>query len=77
MSANNDQTAKVRAGATMTLNVGNYESIKVDAGIELPCAPAEVQEQFKRAWDEVYRQLDVRIAEIRNGRRNNGNNGNN
>lgn len=69
-----EQIAKVRAGATMTLNVGNYESIKVEAGVEMPCAPSEVAEEFKKAWAEVYRQLDVRIAEIRNGRRNgNGN----
>lgn len=69
-----EQVARVRAGASMTINIGNYESIKVDAGVELPCAPSAVTEEFKKAWEEVYRQLDVRIAEIRNGRRNNGNN---
>lgn len=69
---NNDMPcATVKAQASMTVNLGNYQSAKVEAGIELPCPIADVPKEFERAWAEVYRQLEIKVAEIRNG----GNNG--
>jgi hypothetical protein len=59
--------AIVKAQASMTVNLGNYQSAKVEAGIELPCIIEEVPKEFERAWAEVYRQLEIKVAEIRNG----------
>lgn len=60
--------AKVRAGASIKINLGNYESAGVEASIELPCAISDVPKEFDRAWAEVYRQLDIKVAEIKKGR---------
>ncbi len=62
------EKAKVRAGATIKINLGNYESAGVEASIELPCNIQDVPQEFERAWAEVYRQLDLRVAEIKKGR---------
>jgi hypothetical protein len=64
--------ATVKAYASMTLNLGNYQSAKVEAGIDLPCPIEEVPKEFERAWAEVYRQLEIKVAEIRNGGMDNG-----
>ena len=60
--------AKVRASASIKINLGNYESAGVEAGIELPCDVQDVPREFERAWAEVNRQLQVRVAEIKQGR---------
>lgn len=60
--------AKVRAGATIKINLGNYESAGVEASIELPCKIEDVPKEFDRAWAEVYRQLDIKVSEIKQGK---------
>lgn len=59
-------TATVKTNASITINLGNYESAKIEAGIELPCEPSEAQEAFKKAWAEVERELSIKANEIRN-----------
>ncbi len=59
-------TATVKTNASITINLGNYESAKIEAGIELPCEPSETQEAFKKAWAEVERELSIKANEIRN-----------
>ena len=63
----NDDKAKVKAYAALKINLGNYESAGIEAGIELPCDVKDVPKEFERAWAEVYRQLDLKAEEIRNG----------
>jgi len=58
----------VKAGASMTLNLGNYESARVEAGIELPVFMEDVPKEFERAWAEVERQLTIKISEIKASR---------
>lgn len=64
--------ATVKAYAGMTLNLGNYQSARVEAGIDLPCNIEDVPKEFERAWAEVYRQLEIKVAEIRNRGQDNG-----
>ena len=65
---NEQPKAKVRASASIKLNLGNYESAGVEAGIELPCDVQDVPREFERAWAEVNRQLEMRVTEIKSGR---------
>lgn len=62
------EKAKIRAGASIKVNLGNYESAGVEASIELPCDVQDVPKEFERAWAEVNRQLEMRVAEIKQGR---------
>ena len=59
-------TAKVKAHASITINLGNYESARIEAGIELPSTTDKTQETFKKAWAEVERELSIKASEIRN-----------
>ena len=65
-----NKTAIVKALASMTVNLGNYESAKIEAGIELPVAASQtsVSQGFDDAWKEVYRQLELKVSEIKKGR---------
>ena len=63
-------TPKVKALASMTINLGNYESAKIEAGIELPVSlDSDVKSAFENAWKEVYRQLEIKTAEIKRARK--------
>lgn len=60
--------ARVKVGLGMTLNLGNYESARVDVGIDLPCLPGEVMEAYGLAWDAVEHEIGSQVRELR-GRR--------
>ena len=44
-----DELAKVKHSIGMTLNLGDYQSAKVEVGIELPCHVGEVQDKYEEA----------------------------
>ena len=58
---------KVKASCGLTLNIGNYESARVDAGVELPCAVEEVSMAFNRAWEIVQEEIHKQGLRIRAG----------
>lgn len=62
-------TAKVKVGASLTVNLGNYESAKIEAGIELPCLaePEEIRQKYLVAWSIVEQELQKKAAEVRGG----------
>lgn len=62
------EKAKVKASASIKINLGNYESAEIQAGIELPCDIQDVPKEFDRAWAEVNRQLEIKVSEIKKGR---------
>jgi len=48
------EPAKVQVGRGLTLNMGNYESARLDVGIEVPCYVEEVDSAYEwaRRWVE-------------------------
>lgn len=56
--------ARVKASKGVTLNLGDFESLRIDAGVELPCRPTveAISVAFKWAteWcdDQVQKQID-------------------
>lgn len=60
--------AKVRASNSMTLNLGNFESVKLEVAIELPCYVEELEEAFKTAKKLTDMKLNKEVAVIRNYR---------
>lgn len=57
--------ATVRVAYGLTLNLGNYESARVDAGVELPCYPEEVTECFEHAWKIAQGEIQDQIETLR------------
>ena len=49
--------AKVRFGLGFTKNLGNFESLRIDVGIEMPCYP----EEYEEAMDFVVKTVDERL----------------
>lgn len=53
------EPASVRAGYGLTINLGNYESARVDVQVTLPCYAEEVQS----AIDEAFEIAEQRVME--------------
>lgn len=55
--------AFVRVNAGVTKNLGNYESLRVDVAITVPCYVEEIEKVQKRAAALVADMLDAEVAE--------------
>ena len=51
----------VAFGAGLTINIGNFESVRVDVRLELPCSPEEVNDAFGVCQEFV----ETKLAEQR------------
>lgn len=51
------EPAFVRVGAGKTLNMGNYESLRIDVSVTMPCLPSEVNATFEELSDLVAEKL--------------------
>lgn len=51
------EAAFVRVGAGKTINLGNYESLRIDVSVTLPCLTSKVSETFQSAADFVADKL--------------------
>jgi len=59
------EPAKVTAGYGMTLNLGNYESARVDVGVTLPCYVEEIDEAYKEAVRLADEWIDAQVSKIK------------
>jgi hypothetical protein len=61
-------TAMVRFSGGSTINMGNYESIRFEVGIEMPCYPEEVAEVFATVRATVEAKLKEEVEDARKAR---------
>jgi len=57
--------AKVRAGFGMTLNLGNYNSARVDVQVELPCYPSEVDAAIDSAFGIAQDRVESEVQAVK------------
>jgi len=62
------EPAYVKAGYALTLNLGNYESAKCEAGVTLPCYVEEIKEAFDEAWRIAEEEIQEQVAKVRKGK---------
>lgn len=55
------EPAYVRVGAGITRNLGNYESLRVDVAITVPCYVEEIEAVQGRLGEQVAKLLDSEI----------------
>lgn len=55
--------AKVKVSYGRTVNLGNYNSVRVDVGVELPCMVDEVE----KAYDAASEFVGPKFAKLVNG----------
>ena len=56
--------ARVRISRGRTINLGNYESARVDATVEIPCYREEVVQVYRQLSPMVEGLLDEEVARI-------------
>lgn len=61
------EPAKVRVGFGLTINLGNYESARLDVSVEVPCYKEQVDEAYDQAKDWVEGRVTKEVAEIKAG----------
>lgn len=59
------EPAYVGVAIGTTMNMGNYESLRMEVRITLPCYVEEIDEIYLKAKDWVDERLDKEIADIR------------
>ncbi len=57
------EPAFVRINAGVTKNLGNYESLRVDVAISVPCYVEEIETVQKRTAEMVADMLDTEVEE--------------
>lgn len=55
------EPARVRMSAGVTKNMGNYESLRVDVSIEMPCDPKAVDKVAEDTAEKVSQLLDDEV----------------
>ena len=60
------EPAYVRVSAGRTKNMGNYESLRVDVAITVPCYRETIDDTFDRVGDEVESMLDYEVSRYLN-----------
>jgi len=56
--------ATVSAEGSVTKNLGNYESLRIQASITLPCLVEETAEAYAEAWRRVEDQLTTKVEQV-------------
>lgn len=61
------EPAYVRASAGVTRNLGDYESLRVDVSVTLPCYKEDVERAYGVAADTVAEYLDEEVSKYLEG----------
>ncbi len=61
------EPAYVNYSEGATINVGNYQSVRVDVGITLPTYVEEIEGAFEKAKQIVSERINKEIDEIKQG----------
>jgi len=60
-----DNPSVVQVKMGVTLNMDNFESIRVDAGLSLPCDPENVNEAYDKAYELVQDKLQEKAQKFK------------
>jgi len=65
-----DERALARAGTSRgcTLNMGNYESVKIDAWLTIPCHLGQVDAAYEYAADWAESRVREEVGKVRSGK---------
>lgn len=61
-----DKMAEVQGKIGMTISLGNYEFLRVDSGVTLPCEKSKLKQAQEEAFDLAGEELFKRIEEAKN-----------
>lgn len=63
-----EEPALVHVSYGLTLNLGNFESARIDVGLKVPCYKEQADDAYRVASSWAEERLQGEIAEIRKGK---------
>ena len=64
MADKTNPETEIWASIGITKNLGNYESLRLDAGARTSCTSLESEEAWKSLWDVVDSQIEAKLQEL-------------
>jgi hypothetical protein len=58
------QDGKIWVSIGITKNLGNYESLRLDAGAEVKTNRVDNELEWSQLWDRVDEQIEAKLAEL-------------
>lgn len=56
--------AEIWASVGITKNLGNYESLRLDAGAKILASNIEDESAWKKLWDALDEQIESKLKEL-------------
>lgn len=63
MSIDNDKV-ELWASIGITKNLGNYESLRLDAGAKITASSSEDQDAWAKLWQSIDDQIEAKLREL-------------
>ncbi len=60
-----DERAEVSGKLGLTISLGSYEFLRVDAGVTLPCKKSQIKQAYQEAFDMAGEELFKRVEEAK------------
>lgn len=60
-----ERPAEVSISVGLTLNLGNYESARIDVGLKLPCEPDDIDTVYAYTEQWVEARLETEVAKVK------------
>lgn len=56
--------AEIWASIGITKNLGNYESLRLDAGAKILASDLDDQESWQKLWNSLDEQIEAKLKEL-------------
>ena len=63
MSESNNEV-EIWASVGITKNLGNYESLRLDAGAKCKASSLDDDAAWKKLWDSIEEQIEAKLQEL-------------
>lgn len=60
----NEDKAEIWASIGITKNLGNYESLRLDAGAKIIASNLEDQDSWAKLWNSLDEQIEAKLKEL-------------
>jgi hypothetical protein len=66
MTTSKEKTTEIWASLGITKNLGNYESLRLDAGARVQASNADDPEAWAKVWESIDAQIEAKLQELDN-----------
>jgi hypothetical protein len=64
MTQLNENQVELWASVGITKNLGNYESLRLDAGARVVCTSIDDDQSWNKLWDAIDSQIEAKLQEL-------------